>query len=184
MKTIVFLLSLIISFVSVSRTIPKSCTKEEKRFVKQILERETQELVEIIKGPNTNDKIVIEFVNKMYVLDGPSIMEVWQIDDEDWYEIQMEEPANTLNHSRLPSTIYIFDESKHQQRIEIQPINGTPSWYLYYEGSFFDPTINATIYYNDDAKIIVGEDFALYEDSLDTWWFDINISPCNELVEN
>jgi hypothetical protein len=169
------------SSVVYSAPIPKECTKTEKQTIKQILKKEHQELVEIVKGPSTDNKVVIEFTNKMYVLVEDYIEKIFVLGDGDWIELQdLDESLNS--EQRLPAYVFNFDEGSDEQRIEIQPINGTNPWTIYYEDSFFDNSIQAMVYLNDDIMVAIGEDYVFYEDNLDRWWFEVD--NCLDLVSS
>jgi hypothetical protein len=169
---------LFISTLTFGATIPESCTKAEKELIKELVKKEKRELIEVRKGSHTNWKAVAEFVNRIYVINDASIESIWVLGDEDW--IQLKNLDESINHTNNMAA-YVFNFAENQpgnQRIEIVPVTGTPTWTLYYDFSFFDPTINATIYVHDDAIVGIGEDFVFYEDSLDIFFF--SFLPCEE----
>lgn len=156
-------------------------TKEEKVAIRAIIKmNKNQELIEVTKGSNTAFKTVIEFTTKMYVLDHTIVESIYILGDGDWKELQSLDEAYSYEQKNTQAFVFNFDENKDEQRIEIQPINGTPSWYLYYQDSFWDNRIQAMVYYNDDITVIIGDSYVIYEDSLDSWKFDI--PQCSEEI--
>lgn len=178
-KVYSLLLAMMLSTVVYSITIPKTCTKIERIAIKKIVKEQKQDPIEISKGLNTNGKVVIEFTNIIYVLIEDLIDKIYVLGNEDWMELRSLDEVLPNSAQRLTALVYNINEGYSEQRIEIQPINGTPEWTLYYSYSFYDARICATIYVGERASIAIGEDFVFYEDGLDTWYFNIN--PCEEI---
>lgn len=174
MKNLSILIILIgLSFQSFGLTLPKTCTKTEKQTIRELIKKENLPVVEISKGSNTNWKVVVEFTTKMYVLQENQIEEVYLLDNEDWMKQLIPGKGYTFG-SIYNTPIYLFNfDQTTEPYIEIHPINGDPTWTLYYQNSFYDSRIQATVYYNEDIMVTVGEDFVFYEDSLDSWRFEI-----------
>jgi hypothetical protein len=171
MKSVFLIVSLIVStIVSAGIEIPETCTPQEKVLIKELIKNQKQPLVEIMKGSNTHDKLVIHFERKMYIYNNLHLEKLYVLGDGDWVELQYPNRDLSSEH-RLPAFVLHFYTYEDEPFIEIIPLNGTNSWTLYYQEFFFDPTINATIYFNDDALVGIGEDYVFYEDDYDIFMF-------------
>jgi hypothetical protein len=181
MKAIVLIISMLVITTSSNALNLRGFSKEEKVVIKTIIEKNKyQKLIEISRNSSTQFMTVIEFTNLMYVLDHITIESIYVLGDSDWKKLQSLDEAYSYEQEfeEIPQAIVFNFNTDKEKRIEIQPINGTPSWHLYYQDSFWDNRVNATVYYNDDIMIILGEDYVIYEDSLDSWRF--NFPKCIE----
>ena len=90
MKKLFMIVALIFAGTSYSQVeLPKSLTKSERKFVKNVIELTNDVLVEVVK--RNDGIIVVEFYNTMYTLnDLGYIDEMWILDDEDWVALGRE----------------------------------------------------------------------------------------------
>ena len=90
MKTmIVFLLLLGIEIPNAhTQKLPKNLSREEKKFVNNVIEITNDVVVEIVK--RNDNVIVIEFWNTMYTLKDGYIDEMWILEDADWVSLGRE----------------------------------------------------------------------------------------------
>jgi hypothetical protein len=174
MKSIILLISFLVITISSSALTLKGFTKEEKLAIKALVKlNNDQELIEVSKGSNTAFKTVVEFTHRMYVLDYITVECVYVLGDGDWQLVNTLDVAYSYDKQRNTAYIFTFDEGKDEQRIDIEPTNGTPPFTLYYEDSIWDNRIQATIYYLDDIEVIIGDTYVIYSDSLDTWRWEL-----------
>jgi hypothetical protein len=158
MKLSILLSFLLLTSLSFALEYPQSCTKEEKQLIKSIVKEEQESLKQIIKVDST---IIVEFMTKRYIIENNDISSIETFDGKEF----------SNSEYRLPVYYYNFDEGKDEQRIEIQPINDLPSYTLYYNDSYHDNKLNATVYYTEDATVTIGDNFIIFEDNYDTTWF-------------
>ena len=71
-----------------SQQLPKNLSREEKRFVNNVIEITNDVIVDITK--RKDNVIVLEFWNTMYTLKDGYIDEVWILEDEDWLSLGKE----------------------------------------------------------------------------------------------
>jgi hypothetical protein len=92
MKVLICMFSLLFGMTATSQNLPKSLTKSEKRFVRNVINAQKEQPVEITK--RNDNFIVVEFPSTMVVLkpDG-FIGEVWILGDGDWISLGTEEAA-------------------------------------------------------------------------------------------
>jgi hypothetical protein len=88
MKKLFMIVALMIAGVGYSQNLPKNLSREEKRFVKNVIEITNDVLVNVTK--RKDDIIVLEFYNTMYTLKDGYIDEVWILEDEDWLSLGKE----------------------------------------------------------------------------------------------
>ena len=84
--------SMFVNVSGKSQNLPDFLSKEEKKFVKNVINMQDEAVVEITKRKDKH--IVIEFKSAMYVLkpDG-FIGESWILGNEDWVRLGTEEEA-------------------------------------------------------------------------------------------
>jgi hypothetical protein len=91
----IFSLLMFNMFVSVSgntQDLPDFLSKEEKKFVRNVISMQKEPVVEITKRKDKH--IVIEFTNTMYVLKPDGFVgESWILGDGDWIRLGTEEEA-------------------------------------------------------------------------------------------
>jgi len=90
MKKLFMIVALIFAGTSYSQVeLPKSLTKSERKFVKNVIELTNDVLVEVVK--RKDGIIVVEFYNTMYTLnDLGYIDEMWILEDADWVALGRE----------------------------------------------------------------------------------------------
>ena len=88
MKQLFIIVAFMIAGVGYSQNLPKNLTKDEKKFVNNVIEITNDVVVEIVK--RNDNVIVIEFWNTMYTLKDGYIDEMWILDDEDWVALGRE----------------------------------------------------------------------------------------------
>ncbi len=84
--------SLFVSTFGGSQELPNGLSKSEKRFVRNVIDVQKEQVIEITK--RNDNHIVIEFETTMVVLkpDG-YVGEVWILGDGDWISLGTEEGA-------------------------------------------------------------------------------------------
>jgi hypothetical protein len=92
MKSLIFMFSLFVSTFGGSQELPNGLSKSEKRFVRNVIDVQKEQVIEITK--RNDNHIVIEFETTMVVLkpDG-YVGEVWILGDGDWISLGTEEGA-------------------------------------------------------------------------------------------
>lgn len=85
------IIAVMIAGVGNSQNLPKNLSREEKRFVNNVIEITNDVIVNITK--RTDGIIVLEFWNTMYTLKDGYIDEVWILEDEDWLSLGRESDA-------------------------------------------------------------------------------------------
>lgn len=88
MKKLIMIIAIFIAGAGISQELPKNLTKDEKKFVNNIIEITNDVIVEVIK--RNDDVIVIEFWNTMYTLKDGYIDEMWILSNEDWISLGRE----------------------------------------------------------------------------------------------
>lgn len=88
MRQLFIIVAFMIAGVGYSQNLPKNLTKDEKKFVNNVIEITNDVVVEIVK--RNDNVIVIEFWNTMYTLKDGYIDEMWILDDEDWVALGRE----------------------------------------------------------------------------------------------
>jgi len=88
MKKLITVIAIFIAGVSYSQNLPKNLTKDEKKFVNNVISLTNDVVVEVIK--RNDNVIVIEFWNTMYTLKDGYIDQVWILEDEDWVSLGRE----------------------------------------------------------------------------------------------
>jgi hypothetical protein len=91
MKKLMIIIAVMIAGVGNSQNLPKNLSREEKRFVNNVIEITNDVIVNITK--RTDGIIVLEFWNTMYTLKDGYIDEVWILEDEDWLSLGRESDA-------------------------------------------------------------------------------------------
>jgi hypothetical protein len=72
-----------------AQDLPKNLTKNERKFVRNVISLTNDVLVEVVK--RNDGIIVVEFYNTMYTLNEFGyIDEMWILDDEDWVALGRE----------------------------------------------------------------------------------------------
>jgi hypothetical protein len=88
MKKLIAVIAIFIAGSSISQNLPKNLTKNEKKFVNNVISLTNDVVVEVIK--RNDNVIVIEFWNTMYTLKDGYIDQVWILEDEDWVSLGRE----------------------------------------------------------------------------------------------
>lgn len=88
MKKLITIIAICIAGAGISQKLPKNLTKDEKKFVNNVIEITNDVIVEVIK--RNDDVIVIEFWNTMYTLKDGYIDEMWILSNEDWISLGRE----------------------------------------------------------------------------------------------
>ena len=88
MKQLFIIVAFMIAGTSYSQNLPKNLSREEKRFVNNVIEITNDVIVDITK--RKDNVIVLEFWNTMYTLKDGYIDEVWILEDEDWLSLGKE----------------------------------------------------------------------------------------------
>jgi hypothetical protein len=88
MRQLFIIVAFMIAGVGYSQNLPKNLTKDEKKFVNNVIEITNDVVVEIVK--RNDDVIVIEFWNTMYTLKDGYIDEMWILEDADWIALGRE----------------------------------------------------------------------------------------------
>jgi hypothetical protein len=88
MKKLIMTVAIMIAGVGYSQNLPKNLSREEKRFVNNVIEITNDVIVDITK--RKDNVIVLEFWNTMYTLKDGYIDEVWILEDEDWLSLGKE----------------------------------------------------------------------------------------------
>lgn len=84
------IMALMIAGAGYSQKLPKSLTRSERKFVKNVIELTNDVLVDVTK--RNDGIIVVEFWNTMYTLtEFGYIDEVWVLEDEDWMALGNQE---------------------------------------------------------------------------------------------
>ena len=88
MKQLFIIVAFMIAGVGYSQNLPKNLSREEKKFVNNVIEITNDVIVDITK--RKDNVIVLEFWNTMYTLKDGYIDEVWILEDEDWLSLGKE----------------------------------------------------------------------------------------------
>ena len=88
MKKLIAVIAIFIAGSSISQNLPKNLTKNEKKFVNNVISLTNDVVVEVIK--RNDNVIVIEFWNTMYTMKDGYIDEMWILEDEDWVSLGRE----------------------------------------------------------------------------------------------
>ncbi len=89
MKKMIFMFSMFVTVFGSTQSLPDFLNKEEKKFVKNVIDIHGEKPVEITKRKDKH--IVIEFNNTMIVLKPDGFVgEMWILEDEDWVSIGRE----------------------------------------------------------------------------------------------
>lgn len=167
MKNLLILIVLTISLTSYGYNLPKELSKESRDIAEYILEKESSlELYEIAYYPES-DELFIEYNIKIYSIKGGQIYSIYVLGTGDWRQVYNIYEANNSEYKCTAYISFILDDNGYEV-IEVKADNGDV-FYCYPQDHFYDNGICATVYYNDDFELLVGEDFIIYENSLDTW---------------
>lgn len=88
MKKLIMIIAIFIAGAGISQKLPKNLTKDEKKFVNNVINLTNDVVVEVVK--RNDDVIVIEFWNTMYTLKDGYIDEMWILSNEDWISLGRE----------------------------------------------------------------------------------------------
>ena len=88
MRQLFIIVAFMIAGVGYSQNLPKNLSREEKKFVNNVIEITNDVIVDITK--RKDNVIVLEFWNTMYTLKDGYIDEVWILEDEDWLSLGKE----------------------------------------------------------------------------------------------
>lgn len=89
MKKLITIIAIFIAGAGISQKLPKNLTKDEKKFVNNVISLTNDVLVEVVK--RNDGIIVVEFYNTMYTLNEFGyIDQMWILEDADWVSLGRE----------------------------------------------------------------------------------------------
>lgn len=170
MKNILLLIVLTIGLNSYANkfAIPEDVYIENKEIIDYVLQKECA--LEFIEMVYFREDILIDYETKMYVISDNEIKSIMILGSGDWMYVHNLKPANNLEYNCNAFISFVKDNNGYEV-IELKADNGDV-FYCYPQDHFYDNKICAEVYYNDDFELIIGEDYIIYENSLDTWRYN------------